>query len=105
MKPTHRPLSLLVVDDDADTADSLADLLILHGHDARSATSGADALQLAADEPPDAVVLDLQMPGMDGWDLARRLSAAAKPPLLIAVSGCGAEADRCRSIRAGIHLH
>jgi len=105
METAPHALSVLVVDDDADTADSLADLLALHGYAARAATCGADALALAAADPPDVLVLDIRMPGMDGWELARRFAGARKPPLVVAVSGCGTDADRQRSGEAGVHLH
>ncbi len=99
------PLSVLVVDDDPDTADSLTDLITLYGFGARSALSGGDALQLAAADPPDVVFLDLWMPGMDGWELARQLTNVAKPPILVAITGCETEDDRRRSNLAGIDLH
>ncbi len=100
------PLSVLVIDDDRDTAESLTDLLTLHGFAARAVTTVADAERAAADLP-DAVVLDIRLPGMNGWDLARRLADAPKPPFLVAVSGCGCvtEADKLRFAGAGIQLH
>jgi CheY-like chemotaxis protein len=105
--PPCRPLTVLVVDDVRDAADSLGDLLSLCGCQTRMAYDGEDALRMAAAGPPDAVVLDLAMPGMDGWELARRLGDASrwKRPLLIAVSGCGDGAARRRSGDAGIDLH
>lgn len=99
-----RPLSVLVVDDHADTAVSTADLCRLFGCAARSAVCAADALALAAADPPDVVLLDLQMPGMDGYELARLLSAVGgAAPLLVAHSGCAAQAERVEA--AGFHLH
>ncbi len=98
------PLSVLVVDDDRDTAESLTELLTLHGFAARGVTTAANAERAAADLP-DAVVLDIRMPGTNGWDLARRLAGAPKPPLLIAVSGCGTDVDKLHSAEAGIQLH
>jgi CheY-like chemotaxis protein len=95
----------MVVDDCQDTADSMADLFNLHGFSTRSACCAAEAIRLASAEPPDVVVLDLLMPGMNGWDLAYHLTNEVKPPILVAVSGCGTEADRRRSNLAGIDLH
>ena len=69
-------LRVLVVDDNADAADSLAFLLNLSGHDARTFHSGPDALAAAAEFRPDAFVLDIGLPGMDGHEIARRLRAA-----------------------------
>jgi CheY-like chemotaxis protein len=104
-------LSVLVVDDLADAAVSLAVLLKLCGFHAQAVYTGAAALRAAEESPPDAVVLDLRMPGMDGWELARRLHARAAPrgrgkrPLLIAMTGCGSESARRKSAEAGIDLH
>ena len=105
--PPCHPLTVLVVDDSRDAADSLGDLLSLYGYQARVAYGGEDALRLAAAEPPDAVVLDLAMPGMDGWELARRLRDMSrwKRPLLIAVSGYGDGVARRGSDDAGLDLH
>jgi CheY-like chemotaxis protein len=102
-----RPLSVLVVDDLVDAADSLAAVLVLCGFAARVATSGRAALAAALADPPDAVVLDLAMPGMDGYELARRLRACPgeRRPLLVAVTGLTREEDRRRSAEAGIDLH
>jgi CheY-like chemotaxis protein len=102
---SNRPLSVLVVDDDPDTADSLAALLGLAGHRARAAYSAAEALAAAVAEPPDVVLLDLWMPGVSGYQVARQLRAADKPPLMVAVTGCGTQDDRRRSGEAGFHLH
>jgi two-component system OmpR family response regulator len=100
-------LSVLVVDDVEDTANSLATLLALKGYASRPAVSAQEALLAAAADQPDVVILDLKMPGMDGWELARRLrdQATGKQPLLVAVSGCWTEEDRLRSADAGIDLH
>jgi CheY-like chemotaxis protein len=102
-------LSVLVVDDLMDAAVTLAAVLGLCGFHARAVASGEHALRSALECPPHAVVLDLRMPGMDGWELARRLRARAGPrgvrPLLIGVTGCGSEADRRRSAEAGLDLH
>ena len=101
------PLSVLVVEDQEDTAMSTAELLLLHGHAVRIARCGADALQLAATATPDVVLLDLKLPDMDGWAVAERLRAQAvgKQPLVVAVTGCGAAADLRHSAAAGIDLH
>jgi DNA-binding response OmpR family regulator len=102
-------LSVLVVDDLMDAAVRLAVVLGYHGFHARAVCTSADALRACAESPPDAVVLDLRMPGLDGWELARRLGAREVPrgmrPLLIGVSGCGSEAARRKSVEAGIDLH
>ncbi len=101
------PLRILIVEDQADTAESLAMLLRLEGHEAETAPNGAVALQRAAVGGPDVVLLDLGLPGMDGYEVARRLRAqqAGRRPLLIAMTGYGREEDRRRSAEAGIPLH
>src|SRR5438067_2887408 len=107
MNDSGPPLSVLAVDDDADTARSTAQLLALFGHVARAALGGEEALRSAAADPPDVVLLDIRMPGLDGCELARRLAArtTAKPPLVVAVSGCGTDADRERARAAGVHVY
>jgi DNA-binding response OmpR family regulator len=90
-------LRLLVVDDNRDAADSLAMLLGLWGHQPRVAYDGETALRAARAEPPDAVLLDLGMPGLDGYDLARDL----RPAALIAVTGYADTAHRERAAAAG----
>lgn len=103
------PLAVLIADDSLDTADSLAELLRLHGHAVRVAFDGDAALMSAVADTPDVVFLDILMPGPDGCEVARRIRAHCagrnKQPLLIAVTGCGTEADRFRSAGAGFDLH
>jgi CheY-like chemotaxis protein len=99
-----RNFKVLVVDDDEDTVSSLSELLQINGFVVESARSGTEALELAEDMP-DVVILDLLMPDMDGWTLAKWLSMKEKPPFLIAVTGCDGNAERRRSTEAGIHLH
>jgi CheY-like chemotaxis protein len=108
-RSSSRPkqLRILVVEDHADTAASLAELLRLYGHEIRVAGNGAEALCQVESSPPDVVLLDIGLPGMDGWEVARRLrlSPGGRMPLLMAITGYGQEADRERSRRAGSHLH
>ena len=100
-------LSVLVVDDDPDTADTLTTLLHLTGYHARSAYGGIEAQRLATEEWPDVVILDLLMPGVDGWELAHRLNPGprGKRPFFIAVTGCDGKDDRRRAREAGIDLY
>lgn len=99
--------SVLVVDDSPDTADSTAEFLALCGYAARVAYGGEEALRAVDEDPPDVVLLDLGMPAMSGWELARRLGnrQSGSRPVLIAVSGYGDAAARRRSAGAGIDLH
>jgi DNA-binding response OmpR family regulator len=102
-----RPVTVLVVDNDPDLADSTAEFLALHGFAARTAETGEAALSAAAIDPPDAVLLDLVLPGMDGYEVARRLAGAGGDhrPLFIAVTGLDGGDTRRRSAAAGIDLH
>jgi PAS domain S-box-containing protein len=97
---------VLVVDDNADAAGTLEMLLRSLGHETRVVHDGAEALRLARDFKPDVVLLDLGMPGLDGYEVARRLRAMKGAALrIIAVTGWGQEADRQRSREAGFDLH
>jgi signal transduction histidine kinase len=106
-RPPSKALRVLVVDDNIDTADTLARLLELEGHHVRRAHDGPTALETANAFLPDAVVLDLGLPGMDGFEVARRLRARAEGngPLLVAVSGYGRDEDRHKSRQAGFDHH
>jgi PAS domain S-box-containing protein len=98
---------ILVVDDNQDAANSLAVLLRLAGHEVRSAYDGATALALAADFRPALVLLDIGMPEMDGYTVARRLRENAElgPLVLVALTGWGQHEDRRRSKQAGFDHH
>jgi CheY-like chemotaxis protein len=98
------PRRILVVDDNVDAAESLALLLRLGGHEVRVACDGPGALAAAQAEPPEMVVLDLGMPGMDGFEVARRLRAlpGSKDALLVALTGWAqAEPPEIEGIHAG----
>jgi CheY-like chemotaxis protein len=100
-------LSILVVEDEDDSAKSLAELLTLGGHSVRIASSGPEALQQTHDATPDVVLLDIGLPGMDGWEVARRLrdQSKDKQPFVVAVTGYETTDDQWRSADAGIDLH
>ena len=74
---------VLVVDDEASVREVLAQYLLLEGYQALTAADGAEALRLAADQPPDLVVLDLMLPGVDGLEVCRRLRASSAVPILM----------------------
>jgi two-component system, OmpR family, response regulator len=101
------PLSVLVVEDLDDTAQSTVELLALCGYRVRIARCGADALAAATEDTPDVVLLDIGLPDMDGWEVAGRMRdrAVGKQPVVGAVTGYGTESDRWRSADAGIDLH
>jgi CheY-like chemotaxis protein len=98
---------VLVVDDNRDAAESLEMLLQLLGYDSRAACNGREALALAPEYRPDIVLIDLGMPGMDGYEVARALRAMAgfDEVLLVALTGYGSEEDRRLTRDAGIDRH
>jgi two-component system CheB/CheR fusion protein len=101
------PRRLLVVDDNRDAAESMSMLLQMWGHEVAFAYDGPTALQTAEQWLPQAVFLDIGLPGMDGYEVAARLRELpqAKDAVLIAITGYGQEDDRVRSKRAGIDHH
>ncbi|MBO0697975.1 MAG: PAS domain-containing protein, partial [Zavarzinella sp.] len=104
--PSSLAKRVLVVDDHADAADSLALLLRLEGHDVRVARNGPAAVEAAQSDPPDIVLLDLGMPGMDGFEVARRLrQGPAAGTVIAALTGWGQEEDRRRTREAGFDHH
>jgi CheY-like chemotaxis protein/nitrogen-specific signal transduction histidine kinase len=103
-----RALRVLVVDDQRDAADALAQLLRLEGHDTDVAYDGAQALERAHGRRPDLVLLDLGMPGVDGFEVARRLRDEFRggPRMqIVAVTGWGQDADRQRTSAASFDGH
>ena len=98
---------VLVVDDNRDLADATATALARLGHEVRVAFDGPSALAMAAELAPDVVLLDLGLPGLDGYEVARRLRAMlpAHHLQLVAVTGYGQAVDRQRSHAAGFDSH
>jgi two-component system CheB/CheR fusion protein len=101
------PRRVLVVDDNADAATSLADLLAVIGHEVRVAHTGPAAIEAAATFRPEVLLLDIGLPGMDGYEVARRVRehSALKETLLVALTGYGQEEDRQRAAEAGFDHH
>ena len=104
--PAHRK-RMLVVDDNGDSAESLALLLALAGHETHVAHDGPEALTRADALRPDAVLLDLGLPGLNGYEVCRRLrdEAWAREIPIIAITGWGQDEDRQRSKDAGFDAH
>jgi signal transduction histidine kinase/CheY-like chemotaxis protein len=100
---TRAPRRVLVVDDNPDAADLIAEYLRDAGHDPVVAYDPVRALELAAQQPPDIAILDIGLPVMDGYELATRLPGTQ--PVLIAVTGYGQDHDRARSKAAGFAHH
>ena len=100
--PTRR---VLIVDDNQDSADSLAMLLELEGHQVRAVYTAMDALEQVSVFAPEIVLLDIGLPGMNGYDVAQKINAMPHPPRLIAVSGYAQREDKERSAAAGFSAH
>jgi PAS domain S-box-containing protein len=98
---------ILVVDDNVDSAESLALFLGMAGHEVRTAHDGPAALELARTYQPEVVLLDISMPGMDGYEVARRLrqEPGLEKVRLVALTGYGQDEDRRRSQEAAINFH
>ena len=111
---THSPVSLkgrsfrmLIVDDNQDAAETMAMVQELHGHETRIAHTGAKALAEAAIFLPEVVLLDIGLPGMDGFDVARHLRTmpGLSEAFLVALTGYGTDSDRQRAKAAGFDEH
>jgi CheY-like chemotaxis protein len=98
---------ILVVDDNMDTANMIADVLTVSGFAVSIAYDGPSALDLVIRLEPDVVLVDLAMPGMNGWEVARRCRKldVSKPPRLVAISGLDQETHRKQSKLAGFEAH
>jgi two-component system CheB/CheR fusion protein len=105
--PSARSLRVLVADDNADSANGLAMLLEMASHQVRVAYDGQTTLTAAEEFRPHVVLLDVGMPDLDGYEVARRLRASpeTKKVLLIAVTGWGQKEDEHRAKEAGFDHH
>lgn len=108
-RPHHpgQPIRVLVADDNKDSADGLALLIDLAGHQVRAVYGGRQALAVGAEFRPEVVILDIGMPDLDGYEVARQIREASwgKHLTLIAITGWGGEADRRRAEAAGFDHH
>ena len=102
-----RSLRVLVVDDQRDVADSVAMLIETLGHTATAVYGGADALAATSTDAPDAMFVDIGMPGMTGYELAARVrrDPRLRGVALVALTGYGRDEDRARVSEAGFDLH
>jgi len=118
-----RPMRVMVVEDNVDSAETLAELMAIWGHEVRVASHGTAALEIAGTFLPEVVLLDIGLPGMDGYQVASRLrdlpSGAGVPAggdtgtpqsrsnrmLVVAMTGYGQDEDRRRSMAAGVDIH
>ncbi len=101
------PLRILVIDDNLDAAQTLADVLELEGHTTFVATDGRGGLGIAREQRPDVVICDIGLADMDGYQVARavRADAALAPTRLVALSGYAQLEDRQRALEAGFNEH
>lgn len=106
--PTKRERRrVMIVDDNVDAAELIAEYLTVHGHTVELAHDGLTALDRIVASPPDVAVVDIGLPGLDGYALAERVRATlgARAPRLLALTGYGTEADRARALAAGFAAH
>ncbi len=101
------PLRILIVDDNVDTVLSFSMLLSRFGHEVRTAHDGLTAIQVAADYIPDVILLDIGLPGLNGYEVAKkiRMQPRLRHVVLVALTGYGQESDRQASMEAGFDHH
>ena len=105
-QPNHPSLKVLIVEDDRDIRSSLLGILEMEGHQVRSADEGTSALAILNREQFDVALLDIGLPGMSGYELARAIrEKVAKAPVLIALTGYGRTEDRAAAEAAGFNKH
>lgn len=104
---TAPPRRVLIVDDNEDAANSLAMILKLSGHETASVYTAVDALERATEFRPDVVLLDIGLPGMDGYEVAQKMRElpGLRDIRLVAVTGYGRSDDRVRARDAGFDDH
>jgi two-component system, sensor histidine kinase len=99
VSPGHR---ILIVEDNADAREALRVLLELEGHSVEAAEEGRKAIEIAGAKVPDIALVDIGLPGLDGYGVARELrTLAGRRPVLIALTGYGQPEDRQRALDAG----
>ncbi|RAS33178.1 ATP-binding protein [Paraburkholderia bryophila] len=107
LEPVNAPARVLLVDDSRDALDALTAVLETHGHTVESRTTGAEALELLKSWTPDVGLIDVAMPGMDGFAVARAIRRSGDYPglLLVALTGYASESDKSRALEAGFDCH
>lgn len=107
MPRAKRKLRILVADDERDQVATLAALLIDEGHEVREVYRGSEVMRMTRDFDPDVALIDIGMPGMSGYEVARemRLEFGKKRPLLIAITGWRQSSDRILARLAGFDHH
>ena len=103
---SDKPARVLVVDDNQDAADSLATLLGVMGYEVRTAYDGPEAIEAADEFSPEVALLDIGLPQLSGYDIARHVrSRRGNDVLLVAITGWGQEEDRRKAREAGFDHH
>jgi CheY-like chemotaxis protein len=107
VQSTRPSLRVLVMDDNVDAAETLAMLMQELGHDVRTAHDGPTGLEAAYDYRPSVVLLDIGLPGLDGYEVAKRMrqQPVLQSVVLVAMTGYGKESDRKRAQEAGFDHH
>ena len=107
LKQSDADVRVMVVDDNADAADSLSLLLKASGHEVRTAYDGLSALEVAIEFQPNVVLLDIGLPGINGYEVAKRLRSQPdfSRTVLVALTGYGTETDKQLSMDAGFNHH
>lgn len=100
-------VQILVADDNSAAREVLSEFLVIAGHCVHRAADGVEALAVATREQLDVAILDIDMPGLSGWEVATRLrELGCRPALrLVALSGRSSPEDMAASTRAGFHVH
>jgi CheY-like chemotaxis protein len=107
VRPTPRSFRILVVDDNHDSALSLAMMLSIMGHETRTAHDGESAVEAAETFLPEVILLDIGLPKLNGYEVAQRIRERpwGVSMFLIAVTGWGQDEDRQRSSEVGLNVH
>lgn len=100
MEPVRTSAKVLIVEDDAHLVDAVSRYLVRAGHEVCTAHDGQMGLEVYEREKPDIIVLDLMMPGMDGWEMCRRVREVSSVPIII-LTARASESDRVLGLRIG----
>jgi signal transduction histidine kinase/ActR/RegA family two-component response regulator/PAS domain-containing protein len=106
-EPARAPARLLLVEDNVEAADAFRMLLHHLGHDVEVVHDGPAALEAVRDHPPDLAIIDIGLPGMSGYEVARKIRAnrRAAQPMLVALTGYGRDEDRAHALASGFDRH